>query len=755
MARADDEQAKLAGQFKEQIVPLVEKYCGKCHGERRPKASLNLTRFADADSVARERGVWDEVKVRVENSEMPPADKPQPTADERKLLTDWVSARMGSIDCKLLNQPGRVTIRRLNRAEYRNTIRDLVGVDYQPVEDFPSDDVGNGFDNMGDVLTLSPLLMEKYLAAAEAITKQAIAASEAPAVFARWDVGELNDSAGGSQYNSGGRILASTGAVKVKQSVERDGEYVFRVRAFGQQAGPDPARMDIRVDGRTVSDATVSATESSPANYSANVALKQGTHELSAGFVNDWYEPENPDPKKRDRNLVVLEFELRGPVRAADVPKPETHKRIIFREPSNDDPAKAARAVLERFATRAYRRPARNEEVERLTKLVDLAMRNGEPFERGIQLAVQAVLVSPHFLFRVELDPRGGKTAPVHPISEFELASRLSYFLWSSMPDDELFALAKDKKLREGDQLEKQVKRMLKDPRARSLVSDFAEQWLTLRNLRNFNPDKQLFPAFDEDLRAAMLRETELFVGGVIDEDRSVLDLIDSNFTYLNERLAKHYGVPGVAGNEFRKVELHGEERGGLLGQASILAVTSNPTRTSPVKRGKWILEQLLGTPPPPPPPEVPELDNSKNAQLTGSLRQRMEQHRVNPTCAACHARMDPLGFGLENYDALGAWRDKDGSFDVDASGVLPTGQKFSGPAELKAILKEKKADFARCLAEKMLAYAIGRGLEESDHCAVDLICEALAADGYKFSRLVLAITKSDPFQKRDGKGGK
>ena len=366
------------------------------------------------------------------------------------------------------------------------------------------------------------------------------------------------------------------------------------------------------------------------------------------------------------------------------------------------------------------------------------------------------MLVSPHFLFRVELDDlvrvepddRAHGDAPAQTINDFELATRLSYFLWNTMPDDELFALAEKTALRNPGELEKQVRRMLADAKSRALVDQFAAQWLHLRSLEIVSPNPKQFPAFDPDLRAAMRRETEECFAHVIREDRSVLELLDADYTFVNERLAAHYGIAGVSGEEFRQVSTAGTPRGGLLTQASILTVTSNPTRTSPVKRGRWVLEQLLGAPPPPPPPNVPELKENA-VDSTASLRVRMEQHRANVSCAACHARMDPLGFGLENFDAIGAWRDKDGETPIDASGTLPSGDSFNGPIELKGVLRARAGQFRRCLAEKMLTYAIGRGVERYDRRAIAGITRAIEADGDKFSRLVLAIVESQPFQMR------
>ncbi|HEY7311007.1 MAG TPA: DUF1592 domain-containing protein [Gemmataceae bacterium] len=593
--------------FAKNIAPLVNRYCGKCHGPTKPKGGVALTAFTDDASILKKRAVWEQVADNLRSGDMPPPGKPRPSPEELERINAWLDAVVFQMDCNGPRDPGRVTIRRLNRAEYNNTIRDLLGVSFKPADDFPQDDVGYGFDNIGDVLSLPPLLMEKYVAAAEKIVEKALAS-------------------------------------------------------------------------------------------------------------------------------------------------PEARKRVLFVTTQNEE---SARQILERFAGRAYRRPVRREELQRLIRFVEMAEKNRDGFETGIGLAMQAVLVSPHFLFRVEIDSRPNDAKAVHAVSAYELASRLSYFLWSSMPDDELSQLARKKTLREPEVLEKQVRRMLKDPRSRALVENFAGQWLQLRTLKDFKPDPDLFPGFDDKLRSAMLQETELFFENIVREDRGILDFIDADYTFVNERLAKHYGLPGVKGEQFRRVSLTGTPRGGILTQAAVLSVTSNPTRTSPVKRGKWILENILGTPPPPPPPGVEELKDDKQAVLSGSLRQRMEQHRANPMCASCHQRMDPLGFGFENFDAVGAWRTKEGKHAIDPSGTLPGGQSFKGPAELRTILKARQDAFARCLTEKLLTYALGRGVERSDRCVLDDIVKSAGKDNYKFSRLVIDIVKSDPFQKRRGKGEK
>jgi hypothetical protein len=515
--------------------------------------------------------------------------------------------------------------------------------------------------------------------------------------------------------------------------------------------------MAVRIDGKELKRFDVTAPSGKFQDFQFRQNLRGGVRRLAVAFLNDYYQPNNPDPKKRDRNLIVESIEVEGPLYSPGDPLPDSHRRIIFRTAkTKSDVFAAARADLERFASRAYRRPVTEFELARLVKLVDLAIESGDRFERGIQLAVQATLVSPEFLFRVELDSRGKKSqgkaglpAGSQLIGDFELASRLSYFLWSSMPDDELWKAAVDGSLRSGDVVDKHVRRMLRDPKAQALVDNFAAQWLQLRNLRSSNPDRGRFPNFDQALREAMIRETELFFGAVMRGDLSVLDFLDADFTYVNERLARHYGIAGIQGDQFRRVKLRGRERGGLVTQASILTVTSNPTRTSPVKRGKWVLEQLLGTPPPPPPPNVPILKDGQTALTAATVRLRMEQHRAKASCAVCHSKLDPLGFGLENFDAVGAWRDKDGGTAVDSSGTLPSGESFRGPKELKSILKAHTPEFTRCLTEKLLTFALGRGLEDYDRCAVDQIVKSLEANRYRFSALVLAIVKSDPFQKR------
>jgi hypothetical protein len=744
--------------FQTSVRPLLAKYCTSCHGAVKAKGGLNLSTFREESAARSQRKTWERVREYIDGGVMPPEDRPQPTREEVGQLTEWIKSVLKPEDCAKTFDPGRVTIRRLNRSEYNNTIRDLIGIDFHPADDFPSDDVGYGFDNIGDVLSMPPILMEKYLAAAETISEEAIMVeASARGLVKSYNSATMGASAGEWTRGDGSMGLGSEGEIAVVHSFPRNGHYVIRVRASGEQAGPEPVRMAVRVDGKDLKRFDVTAPSGKFQNFQLKHNLRSGTRKLAVAFLNDYYKPDAPDPKQRDRNLILESIEVEGPLYSPGDPLPESHRRIIFRTPkTNGDIPIVARAIVEKFAGRAYRRPVTAAELTKLVKLVELAVSNGDRFERGIQLAIQAILVSPEFLFRVELDSRGkkiaakaGAPAAGQWIGDFELASRMSYFLWTSMPDDELWRVTVDGSLRSPEVLDKQVRRMLRDPKSQALVDNFAGQWLQLRNVRTVNPDRATYPSFDEALREAMIRETELFFAAVMRGDLSLLDFLDADFTFVNERLARHYGIPGVKGEQFRRIKLKDHQRGGLITQASILTVTSNPTRTSPVKRGKWVLEQLLGTPPPPPPPNVPTLQEDQKALTAATVRLRMEQHRAKVSCAVCHSKLDPLGFGLENFDAVGGWRDKDGGTAVDSSGTLPSGESFRGPAELKTILKAHTHQFMHCLTEKMLTYALGRGLEEHDRCAVDQIVKTLEADRYRFSTLVLAIVKSDPFQKR------
>lgn len=747
-ARSSKGSAHAEISYEKQIVPLLDKYCYSCHGNGKKKGDFALDIYkAQADAV-NDPKAWEKVLENLRSHTMPPEEKPQPKLEEVELVSKWIEAQVFACDCDNPD-PGRVTLRRLNRAEYNNTIRDLVGVPFQPADDFPADDSGYGFDNIGDVLSVPPVLMEKYLAAAEKIMEAAIVAEDpAKARVRRYAAAELDGSAPTDIIDGGGKKLTREGDIFVRFTVTQPGEYALRAMAYGDQFGPEPPKMKFRLNKEDLQTFDVPSESDKPQLFEVKVRLAAGTNRFSAAYLNNLVNNSDKDPKKRgDRNLNIEYLEVAGPLDVPLPPLPETHRRIFFTDGAPTNKTEYARAIVQRFANRAFRRPAKSEEVDRLVRFVPMAMKQGDTFERGVQLALEAVLVSPNFLFRGELQPEPNNPKAVHPINDYALASRMSYFLWSTMPDAELFALAEKGKLRRN--LDAQVKRMLKDPRSRALVENFGGQWLQLRNLRIASPDAKTFPGYDDALRLAMQQETEAFFEHIVREDRPVLDFLNANYTFVNGRLAKHYGIGGVAGEKFQRVSLKGTGRAGVLTQGAILTLTSNPTRTSPVKRGKYVLENILGTPPPPAPPNVPEL---KEVKLTGTLRQRLEQHRENPTCASCHARMDPIGFGFENFDGIGAFRQKDEEFPIDPSGQLVSGESFNGATALAAMLaKRKREEFVRCLSEKMLTYAIGRGPEFYDKCALDEIAKGVSKRGYRFSILIREIVQSVPFQQRRG----
>jgi len=767
-------------------LAFVQKHCVSCHGGDEPAAEMSLTAFRDSGSLVKQRKVWDAI-VRVINAgEMPPDDQPQPSQPEAEAFVQLVRDVFDHADRNAKPDPGRVTMRRLNRNEYRNTIRDLVGIDFDPTADFPSDDIGYGFDNIGDVLSISPVLMERYLAAAESIMDRAIAATP-PAVIKRHLGSTYTEPASGESASlvvngyrpmrTGGDRPIDVGPVNTSYKWDDEGVYRFRTKVFKESESDQPLKVTILVSGKELSESSPNEElDKLSGNFSRPAKILK-TFEVTAIEASKAavLEVDVPAMKGRERMLVAIDkvpadqppatlwiehLALDGPLDT----RPASQRKLLAVD-SSRPAAEQTAEVLRRFLRRAFRRPPAADEVDRLSKLVSDAMADGESWESSMQMAMQAVLCSPKFLFRVELDSKPSETA-ARPLDDFQLASRLSYFIWNTMPDDELLDIAERGELTAG--LAGQVARMLADDRSIAFVDSFAMQWLQLRRIDSIAPDSARFPSFDPVLRAAMVRETELLFGSVVKEDRSILDLIAADFTYLNEPLAKHYGIadtmgnlrgepaarPGgerIKGETFVRVSLGDSVRGGLLTQASLLTVTSNPTRTSPVKRGRWVLEQLLGAPPPPPPPNVPELEEEVAGKSAGSLRERMEEHRRNPACANCHAKMDPIGFALENFDAIGGYRTHDGEYEIDASGEFADGAKVNGPKELRQLILDRKNEFTRCLVEKMLTYAVGRGIEYYDRPVVERIVSELPASDYKFSALVTKIVSSEAFLQRRG----
>ncbi len=793
--------------FDKSVQPFFSENCYQCHDARLKTSNLNLEAYQTADSITQDRERWERILYKLRAGLMPPKAVPRPDQAEVNAVIQWIEQEFEAADRLIKPDPGRVTAHRLNRTEYNNTVRDLLAVDLHLADDFPQDDSGYGFDNIGDVLSLSPVLMEKYLAAAEKIARTAVFGTEPlkPTLVRHPSPERRIVSSTTPLFDYDLTGLSLPNALHVTHRFPVDSEYVIQVVLGGvRPAGSEPLQICLWVDGRQVQEqnfnpAGIASFSEDRQDFAGmrqgfRTKIAAGDHWIAASFLrlyeglpssyngpNPSKRPAPPPPEfkpppglpperieefrkrfeaRRSEKVAVNEarissLEVAGPYLQVKGPSAETLKKIYTcGHLDGHHQSECARKIMVGLARRAYRRPVTAQEVKQLVKLVAAAQQEGDSFEEGLCVALEAMLVSPHFLFRFKKDSPLENAASIestHPISQHELASRLSYFLWSSMPDDALLACADRGILRQPVVLAAQVRRLLEDSKSRALAENFGGQWLELRKLESAKRDRQRFPEFDEYLRMSMRRETELFFETIVREDRSILDFIDGNYTFLNERLARLYQIQGIKGPEFRKVLLtDNAQRGGIFTQASILTVSSYATRTSPVLRGKWILDNILNDPPPPPLPDVPNLDETKIG-TSASLRQQLEQHRKNPTCAACHGRMDPLGFGLENFDAIGAWRTQDGKFPIDAFGTLPDGRSFHGPQELKAIVKAERDAFAECLTGKLLTYALGRGLERYDKPTVKKITKGVAANNYRFSSLVLEIVKSLPFQMRRG----
>ena len=737
--------------FARSVAPMLTGTCAQCHNNNVASGGFDastLIGLTGTNSMTQHRLEWEKVLRRVQSGEMPPASATKPSESALRAFTNAIQAELGRMDAAVKPDPGRVTAHRLNRNEYSNTIRDLLGVEFHAEKYFPTDDSGDGFDNLGEILTVSPVLMEKYLNAGERIARWAISTEFPPKPIA--DEYALKD-------RKVRRVDPST--IEALHRVEFAGEYTVRFGLPGERApNGAPVILNLWMDGKLLISKPVETKPSGLIYFDpysdeeVKVYLPVGDHVFQAGFTNDDFvktlAPADFYNNKKNKFLNSMVFI--GPF-PSNVEK-ESRRRVLVCNPES------GRACVERIistlARRAYRRPVTSADTASLMKFVDMAKADGRSTEQSLQLAIQAMLVSPNFLFRIEHDTNPTNPADVHPISQIELASRLSYFLWSSMPDDALLALAESGRLREPATLRREVARMLADERSSALASNFAGQWLETRNLDVVQPDPKKFPEWNPELRDAMKAETRNFFEYIVKENRPISEFLNANYTFLNERLAKFYGIEGVVGSEFRRVELTTpqarDQRGGVLTQAGVLTVSSYASRTSPVIRGKYVLSNILGTPPPPPPPDVPNL-NEAAVGISGSMRQQLEAHRQNAVCASCHSRMDPLGFGLENYDAIGHWRTTDGNFPIETAGTLPGGRTFSSPAEMRAILSLELPQFSRTLIEKMMTYALGRGIRDYDRRTVESIHQTLTADGGRFQTLIQQIVESLPFQSRRG----
>jgi hypothetical protein len=744
---------------------VFERYCSGCHNSKVKAAGLDLTAVSTED-VAKNPVVWEKVVRKLTARYMPPAGLPRP--DERT-YDALVATLVKPLDASAAAQPnpGRTdTFRRLNRTEYQNSIRDLLGIDVDVAALLPSDESAHGFDNV-TVGELSPTLLERYLSAVQKISRLAIGI---PARSPGGDTfvlpADLSQEAHFDELPLGTR-----GGKVLRYTFPLDGDYDIQLRLTRDrneqvEGLSEPDKVDLMLDGERIKLFTVTPPPRDKdhslvdSDLKVRMPVKAGPHIVSVTF------PKEPalvlqtqrQPYKANFNAArhprihpaLYEITINGPFNPTGPGDTPSRRRIFVCHPSNrTDEDSCARQILMTLMRPAYRRPVTESDLVLPLKFFRDG-RTGGGFDAGIEMALESILMSAEFIFRVERDPPTVAPGTPYPVSELELASRLSFFLWSSIPDDELLDAAIQRKLTHPDVLEQQVRRMLADPRSRALVDNFADQWLYLRNLSAANPDSRLFPDFDDNLRQSFKEETELFFESIMREDRNVLDLLTANYTFLNERLAKHYGIRHVYGNRFRRVTFdENTGRGGLLRQGSILTVTSYANRTSPVIRGKWVLANILGLPPPPPPPFVPALKEHADDSAAMSMRQRLAEHRANPACAGCHSLMDPIGFSLENYDAVGRWRVAEGAIPVDASGGLPDGSKFDGVAGLERALLNRPDVFVTTLTEKLLTYALGRGVEYYDAPAVRKIVEEARSKNFRFSALVLGVASSTPFQMR------
>jgi len=740
-------------------------YCDTCHTGPKARAGVNLQSLNLADLSSNGK-VWEKVLHTLRTGQMPPSGAMRPDEGAINTLIKAIDGERDRI-ADVRPTPGRPTLHRLNRSEYGNAIRDLLGFQIDVSELLPGDDSGYGFDNIGDVLTVSPELLDRYLLAAGKISRQAVGDTKIPPGYQTYTVhhGLKQD-----DRMSDNLPVGSRGGTVIEHRFPVDGEYEISVelqrgRAQEVLGNGRERKLNLRFDDQSVQDFTIAASRGRRANintgvtqtdlegYKVRFPVKAGSHVIAAAFLKDTVLPEGILFRQRFDNIQshfegVGAISIAGPYNVQGPGETLSREKIFVCHPAGSaDEMACAEKILTNIVHRAYRRPVAADDMPQIMALYKQGAEAGG-FEQGVRLALQKILVSPDFLFRVELDPADTVPGSARPVSDVELASRLSFFMWSSIPDDELLAVAESGKLRDPSVLESQVRRLLADSRSQALVKNFAGQWLFMRNIPAVQPDPAAFPSWDENLRDAMAKETELWLESQMRDDRGVMDLLKTDYTFVNQRLAEHYGIKGIWGNEFRRVAVEDPRRRGLLGQASVMAVTAYPNRTAPTVRGKWVLEQLLGAPPPPPPPNVPFLkEDAAHGKLT--MRQRMEEHRTAPQCAVCHKIMDPIGFALENLDGIGKWRDlggDEGTEPIDTSGVLPDGTTFDGPAGLRDVLISRKDLFVENFVERLLTYAIGRGTEEYDRPIIRRIAREAGPED-KWSAIILSIVKSKPFQ--------
>ncbi len=758
--------AKAAAPAVEQRA-FLDKYCVTCHNQKAKTAGLELDRLNLADIQA-EAPVLEKVAEKIRGGMMPPVGMPRPDSAAREAFVTGIEQELDQAYFAKIN-PGRVGLHRLNRAEYGNAVRDLVGLDMDVSSLLPADDANFGFDNIADSLSVSPALMERYVSAAWKISSLSVGDPKIPpTTYTFRNRPDLSQ-----DKHVDGLPLGTRGGILVNYNFPLDAQYRFKVRFWGNTVNTVrgleiPSQVEVTLDGARVKLVTIGGKEDADlGNTNPTASAEQlakrvelqipvtaGPHALGFTFLQQSSGPtvellqpylrEKVDPINTAGIPEIDWVSISGPLQPTGPGDTPSRRRIFTCHPAaGADAVPCARQILSRLVRQAYRRPATQQDMESVLNYFQRGQNEGGSFDAGIESALAFILVNPDFLFRAEAAPSNVAPGTPYRISDLDLASRLSFFLWSSIPDEELLTVATSGKLRQPVVLEQQVRRMLADPRSDAFVDNFFGQWLYLRNLKATVPDQQVFPDFDDNLRQAFLRETQLFTGSVVREDRSVVDLLTANYTFVNERLARHYGISGVYGEQFRRVTITDPARRGLLGQGSVLTVSSYANRTSPVLRGKWILTNILGTPPPAPPPNVPPF----NEMASGTVRERMVQHRSNPACSGCHSVMDPVGFAMESFDAVGHWRTKDNGAPIDASGMLPDGTKVDGPASMISALAAHPELFVRTMTAMMLTYALGRGLDYYDMPVVRTVAHEAAKGDYRFSELVLGIVKSPPFQ--------
>jgi hypothetical protein len=754
------------------VKATIDQYCVTCHSTRLKSGDLVLEN-ADVAHVANNVDLWEKVVRKLRAGVMPPQGARRPDDATMHALIASLEASLDQAASAQPN-PGRPLLHRLNRAEYKNAIRDLLALDVDVATLLPPDDSAYGFDNISDVLGVSPSLQERYLTAAGRISRLAVGD---PAMRPGSDTYRVPQDLSQNQHVEG-LPLGTVGGLRVTHTFPLDAEYEFRTQLYRTNLNivrglQYPSEFEIAVDGQQVHHVTIGGNDDLAAMFDkptdtgdavelrmrVRVPVKAGPHEVTATFIENMSVKDTirlqPFLRSSADNFDwagrphIQTFTVTGPFNAIGSGETPSRREIFTCRPTSPRRERdCATQILGRLARRAYRQPVTKAELEPILGFYDAARRRGT-FESGIQRGLERMLASPRFAFRVEHDPDAVAPGTPYRVSDLELASRLSFFLWSSIPDDTLLDLASRGRLKDPVVLEQQVRRMLADPKSNALVENFAGQWLHLRNVRSVLPNSDEFPDFDDNLRQAFRRETELLFESVIREDRNVLDLLRADYTFVNERLARHYGIPGVYGSRFRRVTVTDDARKGLLGKGSMLAVTSHAERTSPVLRGKWVLENIVGLPVPPPPPDVPQLKPAEEGQKPKTLREQMAEHRTNPTCATCHKVMDPVGLALENFDAVGAWRTQEAGGPIDASGQLADGRPVDGVVTLRKAILDRPELFVGTMTEKLMIYALGRGVSAEDMPGIRRILRDASANDYRFSSLVLGIVKSVPFQMR------